>query len=148
MTRKYIPLFIVILLICTTLGVSILGEKGFLVQKELKQTIAVKQKIEEEKLLHLANLTEELEKVWEKEHLLDEARNLGYVQKGESVFYFDDELETGTAPESDTPTLLREPLFKGLSFFTIFLYSTLISVVIIILIIVIRRGINYGSHHK
>jgi hypothetical protein len=69
-------------------GVS--GTRGVLVNRQLARELEVAQQAHEQRILELKNLEKRYEGVWETRELLDDARVMGYVERGERVYYFAD----------------------------------------------------------
>ena len=91
MTRNYVALFISMAIILSALLEGAVGEKGMLVNAALGESVLASAKRHDRSELELHNLQTRFERVWEVGELLDEARIMGYVQSGETVYYFMDD---------------------------------------------------------
>lgn len=91
MTRNYVALFISTILVFSALAEGMFGTKGFIVNSHLRQTVESRQREHDELVLRLRDLEHRLQTVWDENELLDDARILGYVQRGESVYFFEDD---------------------------------------------------------
>ncbi|MGI6432852.1 MAG: FtsB family cell division protein [Sphaerochaetaceae bacterium] len=91
MARNYLALFIALYLFFVLLGPALVGNQGYWVNRSLQKSITLQQRTLDETSIQLRDLEIRKEQIWDEAHLLDEARNLGYVKKGEQVFYFEDQ---------------------------------------------------------
>lgn len=88
MTRNYVALFISIIIVLTALFEGFLGIHGMVVNTRLANLVERKQQLLDEQELELYNLEQRLEHVWDEDELLDRAKMMGYVQNGETPYYF------------------------------------------------------------
>lgn len=88
MTRNYIVLFLLILLITSSLFIGMAGPHGVIVNRALEKQLDEEQHRLDVQMLKLENLKRRMADVWTEESLLDSARSIGYVQSGESVYFF------------------------------------------------------------
>jgi len=87
MTRKYILLFIVFTIIIFTLLESLLGTKGYLVNRSYRLAIAELEYRHAALSLEVESLGKRLDNAWEEDELRDTALRLGYSVPGDSVYF-------------------------------------------------------------
>jgi hypothetical protein len=142
MTRNYIFLFLFILLISSSLLIGIAGPQGMVVNRSIEKHLETRQHELDVQRIKLENLNHRMDEIWTTGSLLDNARAIGYVQPGQTVYFFFDEdgnplpdhqedsftVELGAVAEKTG----QDPT-KGLSYFLIFLISIIFSLVLVIL---------------
>lgn len=148
MTRNYIFLFLFILLVASSLLIGIFGPHGLVVNRALENNIDVQQHRLDGQLLKLQNLKNRMADVWTEQSLLDSARSIGYVQPGESVYFFfdgqgnpiptrqTDSFSVDIASITDNPD---SETVKGLSFLLIILISIVFSTTIVTVVAFLRN---------
>ena len=149
MTRNYVALFISTVAVLTALFEGVLGIQGFVVNSILEDKVAHTQQIHDLEKLELNNLETRLQSVWDMDELLDEARVMGYVELGETVYFFSDGEGRILSSEEDTvesPEVLPEEgssgkvrEFKGLSLKINFFISLIISMVLTVGLLIISK---------
>lgn len=90
MTRNYVALFISIIVVLTALFEGFWGIHGMVVNSRLENMVEMKQQLLDVQELELYNLEQRLAHVWDDDELMDRARMMGYVQTGETPYYFID----------------------------------------------------------
>lgn len=143
MTRNYIFLFLFILLISSSLLIGIAGPQGMVVNRSIEKHLETRQQELDVQRIKLENLNNRMDDIWTIGSLLDNARAIGYVQPGQTVYFFFDE-EGNPLPDYQEDTFSVElgsvteetvqDLAHGLSFSLIFLISITFSLVLVILV--------------
>lgn len=96
MTRNYVALFFSIIIVLTALLEGFLGIHGVVVNIQLANIVERKQQLLDVQELELYNLEQRLEHVWDEDELLDRAKMMGYIQAGETPYYFLEEEDNTT----------------------------------------------------
>ncbi len=139
MARNYLALFIALYLFFVLLGPALVGNQGYWVNRSLQKSITLQQRTLDETSIQLRDLEIRKEQIWDEAHLLDEARNLGYVKKGEQVFYFEDQgTSTAQQPPKQSESALPK-VYSGLSETHIRLISLALAAICTLLIWLLRK---------
>lgn len=88
MARNYVALFICTTAVFTALVAGVWGPRGFAVNAQLASQVADVQLAYDLERLETQNLRDRLESVWDTDELLDDARVMGYVERGQTVYFF------------------------------------------------------------
>lgn len=91
MTRNYVALFISTVVVLVSLFEGVFGYQGVWVNTHLARELEMERQSHEMRMLEMHNLESRLSSVWDRQDLLDDARVMGYVERGETVYYFLDD---------------------------------------------------------
>ena len=163
-------MFLFILVLFTAVLYGVVGPKGMVVNRALARHVEQEQHWLDIQRLLLENLQHQFDQVHTKESILDAARAMGYVQRGERVYLFFDaegkaisfESESNRFPLSASrESQIVSAMTQGVSFFLCLVISLLFSVLMIGSIALVRRrrrphepvilsfnGEVYGNHHS
>src|SRR5690554_2221229 len=172
MTRNYLVLFLFLLVLCTAVIFGLAGPKGLLTNRSLEQYVEQKRYVLDVQRLQLETLQHRYDNVHSRESVLDAARKMGYVQRGERVYLFFDSQGAPVYPNGETQ---QQPIStpsdpgstfhseRGISFSLSLLLALLLSMSITGSIALIRykrkrsreepvilsfNGEVYGNHHR
>lgn len=157
MTRNYVALFISIIVVLTALFEGFLGIHGMVVNTRLADLVERKQQLLDAQELELYNLEQRLEHVWDKDELLDRAKMMGYVQTGETPYYFiHNEEDTlygkGTATSGQNGKVFEDPsaanTFKGISLWLNLGLALVVSCVLAGILKIVGRSRKDKDHSR
>ena len=149
MTRNYIGLFLFILLITSALLIGVAGPRGLIVNNALQKQLATEQHQLDVQLLQLENLRKRVENVWSTDTLLDSARSIGYVQEGETVYYFFDEQGNALVDQNSVESIAqdanvievpKEFSVKGLSTTVNIIIASMFSLILVLFIAIKKKN--------
>ncbi len=148
MTRKFLFVFAISLVLSFPLMLSVFGEGGFLHNQALRREIETLRYSQQVLSLQVDSLKNQRDRMGERDAIQDAAFKYGYQSEGEQVFYFDLEEDDASLPAPvATGTQAALPSFAGLSTTLVFLlalaFSTLLAVCYILL--VGKRRKNRGA---
>ncbi|MFA5569837.1 MAG: hypothetical protein ACOX0W_07335 [Sphaerochaetaceae bacterium] len=116
MTRNYIRVALIVLIVLFLLSEIVFGEAGILANRDREEYIASMQHLYDQKMITLETLQNKLSHMYEPSSLLDYLRNLGYAQPQDEVYLLDSTSNEGAyALEVVDEQQLANHLFVGIS---------------------------------
>ena len=148
MTRNYVILYLITTaIVLTALFETVFGYQGVLINQQLENQAKKEQQILQFEELSLKQLEEKYRDIDSTQHLLDAAKSLGYVSKGETIYYFkDDEGKLVLQEKSDEALLdlassaqTKSKRFNGFSLKINALFGVSLTLIIFILLAVFKK---------
>jgi hypothetical protein len=149
MTRNYVALFISIIIVLTALFEGFLGIHGMVVNTRLANLVEKKQQLLDVQKLELYNLEQRLEHVWDEDELLDRAKMMGYIQNGETPYYFIHAEENTSFGEGSVASWqggrsFADPVathtFRGISLWLNLVLASIVSCVLVGILKIVGRA--------
>lgn len=148
MTRNYVILYLITTaIVLTALFETVFGYHGVLINLQLENQVMKEQQILQSEELSLKQLEEKYRDINSPQHLLDAAKSLGYVSKGETIYYFKDNEGNLVSQEKTDESLLelaptkqtKNKRFNGFSLKINALFGLSLTLIIFILLAVFKK---------
>ncbi len=142
MTRKLIILFIVLTLCFYSLILSFFGERGIIVNNQLKRQLKENEYELDRRNVEIENLQHQQQELSTEDGLRSAAMNLGYQVDGDDVYVFstDDKPSPQASGDQSVQTKPEDAAFRPWGMAKCLLISLGLSFIITFIIWIIRKG--------